>query len=320
MSILQMSLSIPKALHDLSSSRVLSGPNHLSLTSRFSQLSINTTFKTIPIRMGGGPRTYPGGVSKWQWKRMQAKKAKQLLKARLARERQIYEMRKRAELKAAVSELERPWEVVEKGPKLFSVSADEQVKVLADRFQRPGGFDMWSEKDGPQLFTPVDGLPSSRFFPKGVVHSIKPYGRIEKDANGIDKLCFPGLDLENEKDTERNGYTEARKFSDCLSREGRGKTKSSIESSVDRDGQGSNGRFRKKRKRRFDLEDSRNLNGSVLGGVGLDREQRRADLSWHNGGHRLKRDRDSQRLRGSKMEVHDMSLQHDGSYGIQAEN
>ncbi|XP_022931877.1 uncharacterized protein LOC111438163 [Cucurbita moschata] len=133
---------------------------------------------TTVIRMGGGPRTYPGGVSKWQWKRMQAKKAKQLLKARLCRERQIYEMRKRAELKAAVSQLERPWEVVEKAPSLFSVGADEQVKVLADRFQRPGGFDLWTEKDGPQLFETVDELPSARFFPKGVVHSVKPYRSI----------------------------------------------------------------------------------------------------------------------------------------------
>lgn len=82
---------------------------------------------------------------------MQAKKAKQLLKARLTRERQIYEMRKRAELRAAVSELERPWEVVKMAPTLFSVGADEQVKVLADRFQRPGGFDFWSEKDGPPI-------------------------------------------------------------------------------------------------------------------------------------------------------------------------
>lgn len=136
--------------------------------------------------MGGGPRTYPGGVSKWQWKRMQAKKAKQLLKARLARERQIYEMRKRAELKAAVSELERPWEVVEKAPTLFMVAADEQVKVLADRFQRPGGFDLWTEKDGPQLFETPDGLPSARFFPKGVVHSVKPYGLIASASSQLE--------------------------------------------------------------------------------------------------------------------------------------
>ncbi|KAK1420679.1 hypothetical protein QVD17_22477 [Tagetes erecta] len=174
----------PAILHTLSfSSQIGSDPTHSFLTSSFTNLSIAKPPPSTTIRMGGGPRTYPGGVSKWQWKRMQQKKAKQLLKARLARERQIYEMRKRAELNAAVSELERPWEVVEKAPKLFSVTADEQLKVLADRFQKPGGFDLWSEKDGPQLFQSVEGLPSARFFPKGVVHSIKPYGRINHESN-----------------------------------------------------------------------------------------------------------------------------------------
>ncbi|KAI4379297.1 hypothetical protein MLD38_005615 [Melastoma candidum] len=142
----------------------------------------------LTIRMGGGPRTYPGGVTKWQWKRMQAKKAKQLLKARLARERHIYEMRKRAELRAAVSELERPWEPVmapERAPKLFSVSADDQLKALADRFQKPGGFDLWTDRDGPQLFRDEeeDWSGSARFFPKGVVHSVKPYRSFIRDSN-----------------------------------------------------------------------------------------------------------------------------------------
>ncbi|KAM0940710.1 putative RNA helicase [Dioscorea sansibarensis] len=158
-----------------SSLRHLSGSEQL----RFPTLSFDSPLhepRSLTIRMGGGPRTYPGGVSKWQWKRMQAKKAKQLLKARLCRERQLYEMRKRAELKAAVAELEKPWEVVERAPTLFSVKADEQVKALADRFQKPGGFDMWTEKDGPQVFRTPDGLPSARFFPKGVVHSLRPYG------------------------------------------------------------------------------------------------------------------------------------------------
>ncbi|KAF5811970.1 putative RNA helicase [Helianthus annuus] len=167
------------------SSHIQPDPTHSFLTSRFSHLSISNPPPSTTIRMGGGPRTYPGGVSKWQWKRMQNKKAKQLLRARLARERQIYEMRKRAELNAAVSELERPWEIVEKAPKLFSVSADEQVKVLADRFQKPGGFDLWSEKDGPQLFQSVEGVTSARFFPKGVVHSVKPYGRVKELDQGL---------------------------------------------------------------------------------------------------------------------------------------
>ncbi|KAI3801277.1 hypothetical protein L1987_29381 [Smallanthus sonchifolius] len=194
------------------SSHIPSHPNHTFLTSRFSHLSIAKPPPSTTIRMGGGPRTYPGGVSKWQWKRMQTKKAKQLLRARLARERQIYEMRKRAELNAAVSELERPWEVVEKAPKLFSVTADEQLKVLADRFQKPGGFDLWSEKDGPQLFETVEGLPSARFFPKGVVHSIKPYGRIGNSHQESDLV--PGQDSgldqrnTNEKSVKLDGLNQ----------------------------------------------------------------------------------------------------------------
>ncbi|KAG6514528.1 hypothetical protein ZIOFF_024891 [Zingiber officinale] len=161
----------PVLTSTLSSTRFLSGAHQLSV------LQPLRGRRELVIRMGGGPRTYPGGVSKWQWKRMQANKAKQLLKARLCRERQLYEMRKRAELRAAASELERPWEVVERAPNLFSVSADDQLRALADRFQRPGSFDMWNDRDGPQVFrSPVDGLPSARFFPEGAVHSVKPYG------------------------------------------------------------------------------------------------------------------------------------------------
>ncbi|KAK2405972.1 putative DEAD-box ATP-dependent RNA helicase [Trifolium repens] len=171
----QLSFSFSKSLSSFEWQN--KSKNVLSLTMTVTEPRSRSTV----IRMGGGPRTYPGGVSKWQWKRMQAKKAKQLLKARLCRERQIYEMRKRAELKAAVSELERPWDVVEKPPKLFSIQADEQLKVLADRFQKPGGFDLWTENDGPQLFQTPDELPSARFFPKGVVHSIKPYMKVTSD-------------------------------------------------------------------------------------------------------------------------------------------
>lgn len=118
---------------------------------------------------------------------MQAKKSKQLLKARLLRERQIYDMRKRAELRAAVSELEKPWELVQQAPALFSVAADEQVKTLADRFQRPGGFDMWSDRDGPQILrrgSRGELVPSERFFPKGVVHSVRPYGVVGGGGGG----------------------------------------------------------------------------------------------------------------------------------------
>ncbi|KAL6987681.1 hypothetical protein U1Q18_013430 [Sarracenia purpurea var. burkii] len=324
MSILQISLSIlsiPTPPLYLSSSRALSGPNHLYLIPKIPRLSIHITPKTTPIRMGGGPRTFPGGVSKWQWKRMQAKKAKQLLKARLARERQIYEMRKRAELKAAVSELERPWEVVERAPKLFSVAADEQVKVLADRFQKPGGFDMWSQKDGPQLFTHVDGVPSARFFPKGVVHSIKPYGKIEKSSDRrVKKLALPGLASEQKNGMERNRYTNSGKFKDGLNRKGQFEAKKSLESSMDRNGKGSDGKFEKNGKRRFGVENSKKVNGLVSRGVNADGKQRRETPARRNGTNVLSRGGGSRKLRAPNSEVCDMSLQHDGSYGFQSDN
>ncbi|KAH7866571.1 hypothetical protein Vadar_022077 [Vaccinium darrowii] len=281
MSILQTCLSIP--------------PSSSFLSTRLSHLSLRTTTARKPtiIRMGGGPRTFPGGVSKWQWKRMQANKAKQLLKARLARERQIYEMRKRAELKAAVSELERPWEVVQKAPKLFSVAADEQVKVLADRFQKPGGFDMWSEEDGPQVlpqvFDPLDEVPSARFFPKGVVHSIKPYGKVDKDLDDDSNLYQPCSISKPANGDESNG--------------------SIVNGTV----KGSNDKLRNRGKRiRSRGENLDGLKGFISGEVGVDGEQRKETSARRMGNNQSSRGRGSQKLRVPNSEVVDMSLQDDG--------
>ncbi|KAF4360729.1 hypothetical protein F8388_016516 [Cannabis sativa] len=253
--------------------------------------------------MGGGPRTYPGGVSKWQWKRMQAKKAKQLLKARLCRERQIYEMRKRAELKAAVSELERPWEIVERAaPNLFSVSADEQVKVLADRFQKPGGFDMWSEKDGPQLFKTPDELPSARFFPKGVVHSLKPYRRIDDLDDGAKSLD----DLED-------GFSVKKLSENCENSSNSNKgtlERAEVNGKV---GKQNNGGLRKKKGNRRTRFGSDNLNGSEQS---LGRKQRLHNPNSGRNDYRYSRSK----LNESKSEVYDMSLEQDGSYGFQSKN
>ncbi|CAK9170564.1 unnamed protein product [Ilex paraguariensis] len=330
MSFLQTSLPIPTPPRSLSSSKVLSGPTHIFLTYKFSHLSLTTTITpniplktTTTIRMGGGPRTYPGGVSKWQWKRMQQKKAKQLLKARLARERSIYEMRKRAELKAAVSELERPWEVVEKAPTLFSVSADEQVKVLADRFQMPGGFDLWSERDGPQLFETVDEIPSARFFPKGVVHSIKPYGKIDKDVD-VDELGNSNLEgeMEGKMRVNRNGYDKnSRNLRGDLYSEGNvddlGLKKSKVLLNEAKSGKGLKGKFRKNEKRRKYMSDSEGL-GSGEGD--LYQRKDRSIRELRDSDAELSMDRGLEEFESSNSEVYDMSLQHDGSYRFAGED
>ncbi|XP_059648539.1 uncharacterized protein LOC132294638 [Cornus florida] len=315
MSILQISLSIPTPHPHNLSSMVLSGPNPIFLVSKLSRLSINTS-KTARIYMGGGPRTYPGGVSKWQWKRMQANKSKQLLKARLTRERQIYEMRKRAELRAAVSELEKPWEVVEKAPTLFSVRADEQLKVLADRFQKPGGFDLWSEKDGPQLFDTVDGVPSARFFPKGVVHSIKPYGKIANDLDNMKELLSSSS--EPEIGIQRNGKKNPRGLRGGSRSESEVEPNNSMEQFQGRNGKG---KFRKKRnRRRPGVEHSNGLNGLDSGQVGFDMEKRVDTPPTHNADSRFSSGRVSRKPKSSNSGVYDMSRQQDGSYGFQAQN
>ncbi|XP_041028144.1 probable DEAD-box ATP-dependent RNA helicase 48 [Juglans microcarpa x Juglans regia] len=332
MSILQNSLSIQTLPQQLSFSKALTGPTLTFFRPKLSYpflQSQSITTKTTTIRMGGGPRTYPGGVSKWQWKRMQAKKSKQLLKARLCRERQIYEMRKRAELKAAVSELERPWEVVERAPNLLSVDADEQVKVLADRFQRPGGFDLWTERDGPQLFNTVDDLPSARFFPKGVVHSIKPYRRNAgfDELNGVEEGLRSdsgngGAVGEQKNAFKSNRRSIVRKSTGASSSEWEGQgldgsemkgsyRKSNLEASEVNSGKGktSNGKLRKNDNRRFASAGSNGSSGLNYGQVGFDRKQR--------GKGSIKR---GYELNDSHSDVYDMNLQEDGRFKFQPKN
>lgn len=123
--------------------------------------------------MGGGPRTFPGGVSKWQWKRAQKKKEKQNEKARLMREKQLYEDRRRAEVMAVSPVLEKPWERA--SPNAMApfppLSPDARVKALADRFQKRGAEDLWTGEDGAVELSRQDARPSARFLPKAGIHS-----------------------------------------------------------------------------------------------------------------------------------------------------
>ncbi|KAJ7950646.1 DEAD-box ATP-dependent RNA helicase [Quillaja saponaria] len=341
-----MNMSIPNLQQQLSFSRCLGSPSpgHLFLHCKLSHLSLfhNTTItpKTTVIRMGGGPRTYPGGVSKWQWKRMQAKKGKQLLKARLCRERQIYEMRKRAELKAAVSELERPWEVVERAPNLFSVKADEQLKVLADRFQKPGGFDLWSQRDGPQLFETPDELPSARFFPKGVVHSIKPYKRISEsdELGGIQETLdseVESVEVNREQGNQfmNTRHSSIRKLrvgsygeegaSECndLSTGKNGpdagsspKNSMELSTNIGRKGKKKNGMRKKENRRKLLSTDQHSSNGLNPRQLDFNKTQRRYDRIHDD--YRGTTSNASWEQEDSDSEVYNMSLQKDGSYGF----
>lgn len=313
MSIVSTPLVMPSAVQSLSSSKTFSVQHQVHfLTEKLSGVHLRTTcspFRTTTIRMGGGPRTYPGGVSKWQWKRMQKKKSKQLLTARLARERQIYEMRKRAELKAAISELERPWEVVEKAPTLFSVSADEQLKVLADRFQKPGGFDMWSDRDGPELFKPNDELPSARFFPKGVVHSIKPYEIVgSREGEGEGEISGSGVQqdhlLDENYDQVPKRMINARENVNSVAEE----------DSWNSSNGGSVGIKRNIRMKKYKKGHTRDSDDVELGN---NSEKKHDSKDPVMGSTKLNATR---KAKHSSLAVYDLNLQQDGSYGFRVEN
>ncbi|KAK9131743.1 hypothetical protein Scep_011271 [Stephania cephalantha] len=93
---------------------------NLSSSSSMHSNQLNLLFRTpnfpatkpppTPIQMRGGPRDYPGGLNKYQWRRVRPLKSKKIRDAGVRREARVYENRRRAELRSAVLELERPWE------------------------------------------------------------------------------------------------------------------------------------------------------------------------------------------------------------------
>eukprot|EP01018_Ginkgo_biloba_P033918 Gb_08012 [translate_table: standard] len=106
-------------------------------------------------QMGGGPRTFPGGVSKWQWKRMHEKMAREKEKKLLQQDRQVYEARVRSQLRGQLLENNDKNVnndnngVVEQNSSFGPMTPKDQVIALANRFMKNGAEDLWNEDDGP---------------------------------------------------------------------------------------------------------------------------------------------------------------------------
>uniref|UniRef100_A0A2P2K5I7 Putative DEAD-box ATP-dependent RNA helicase 48 isoform X1 n=1 Tax=Rhizophora mucronata TaxID=61149 RepID=A0A2P2K5I7_RHIMU len=101
--------------------------------------------------MGGGPRTFPGGINKWQWKRLHEKRAKEKEKRLLEQEKQLYQARIRSQIRANIAGGPN------KGANTHShspMSPEDHIKALADRFVKEGAEDLWNEKDGPLKLPP----------------------------------------------------------------------------------------------------------------------------------------------------------------------
>ncbi|KAK7251281.1 hypothetical protein RIF29_34336 [Crotalaria pallida] len=106
---------------------------------------------TLTRNMGGGPRTFPGGVNKWKWKRMHEKRARDKERRLLDQEKQLYEARIRSHIR---SNLAPPHHnssaaAAAAAPTHGPMSPHDHVKALADRFMKEGAEDLWNNDDGP---------------------------------------------------------------------------------------------------------------------------------------------------------------------------
>ncbi|XP_020577434.1 probable DEAD-box ATP-dependent RNA helicase 48, partial [Phalaenopsis equestris] len=95
--------------------------------------------------MGGGPRTFPGGLNKWQYKRMHEKLAREKEHRLLQQEKQIYQARLRSEIRAKFSAKSASDDFSSAG----GMSSKDHIRALADRFMKEGAEDLWNEDDGP---------------------------------------------------------------------------------------------------------------------------------------------------------------------------
>ncbi|XVE57849.1 hypothetical protein DITRI_Ditri04bG0123300 [Diplodiscus trichospermus] len=96
--------------------------------------------------MGGGPRTFPDGLNKWQWKRLHEKKAKEKEKRLLEQEKQLYQARIRSQIRAKLAGKADPGS---NPTKYKAMSPNDHIKVLAGLFIQEGAEDLWNESDGP---------------------------------------------------------------------------------------------------------------------------------------------------------------------------
>jgi hypothetical protein len=112
--------------------------------------------------MGGGPRTFPGGLSKWQYRRMQEKLAREKANRLLRTEKQLYLSRLRSGTRPDPSQPESG----SKSSRNYCLSSKDRIKLLADRFTKPGAEDLWNQGDGPVSDPPMKLLKNPAKVPQ----------------------------------------------------------------------------------------------------------------------------------------------------------
>ncbi|KAL2517077.1 putative DEAD-box ATP-dependent RNA helicase 33 [Abeliophyllum distichum] len=142
--------------------------------------------------MGGGPRTFPGGLNKWQWKRMHEKKAREKEKRLLEQEKQVYQARIRSEIRAKLANAENPGSQKphQNQPNYGPLSPQDHIKALADRFMKDGAEDLWNESDGP-VKTSAPNRSKSQIFGEPINLQqliLKKSGLSGKNEDGVGEL------------------------------------------------------------------------------------------------------------------------------------
>ncbi|KAH0448092.1 hypothetical protein IEQ34_021892 [Dendrobium chrysotoxum] len=110
--------------------------------------------------MGGGPRTFAGGLNKWQYKRMHEKLAREKERRLLQQEKQIYQARLRTEIRAKIVGKSSSDDFSGSSPGAGGMSSKDHIRALADRFMKEGAEDLWNEDDGP-IRSRTHGRPSN---------------------------------------------------------------------------------------------------------------------------------------------------------------
>ncbi|XP_011029223.1 PREDICTED: probable DEAD-box ATP-dependent RNA helicase 48 [Populus euphratica] len=172
-----------------------------SLIHRSKSLSEQLRTRIFIRLMGGGPRTFPGGLNKWQWKRLHEKKAKEKEKRLLDQEKQLYQARMRSHIRSKLAGQPDP---NPDSSKFNPMSPKEHIKALADRFMKEGAEDLWNEMDGP-LKDPSDERP-------GFVGTNQRPGSINSPLD-LRKLMSEGRNVSRHREENGFNYVKNRDYS-----------------------------------------------------------------------------------------------------------
>ncbi|XP_011022738.1 PREDICTED: probable DEAD-box ATP-dependent RNA helicase 48 isoform X4 [Populus euphratica] len=150
--------------------------------------------------MGGGPRSFPGGLNKWQWKRLHEKKAKEKEKRLLDQEKQLFQDRMRSQIRSNLAGQSHP--NLNPDPNKYNpMNPKEHLKALANRFMKDGAENLWNENDG-SLKPPCD--EQTEFVgtnqQQGSIHSLVDLRKLISEGRNVSQNRENGFNFVKSRD------------------------------------------------------------------------------------------------------------------------